>query len=142
MRRALWFSLRGVSRVRSSDQTMKRSTSVHGAPISSNSKSVHHAQHVRDHRAQHIPLRNAAGMVPRLKMPVIGLPRPAGSAAVASHVGLRRDPRVPPRLLPTHAAVPVAQQFDSEKLPQTLVSEIRPSLRAGGGREPAPRRPV
>jgi len=69
-------------------------------------------------------------MVPRLKMPVIGLPRPAGSAAVASHVGLRRDPRVPPRLLPTHAAVPVAQQFDSEKLPQTLVSEIRPSLRA------------
>ena len=26
--------------------------------------------------------------------------------------------------------MPVAQQFDSEKLPQTLVSEIRPSLRA------------
>ncbi|XP_062218735.1 putative callose synthase 8 [Phragmites australis] len=47
-----------------------------------------------------------------------------------------RQPPPPPPPPPTPqqqqgaAAAPVAQQFDSEKLPQTLVSEIRPFLRA------------
>jgi hypothetical protein len=34
-----------------------------------------------------------------------------------------------------HAAAPLVQQFDSEKLPQTLVSEIRPFLRAANAIE-------